>query len=48
MLIELSYEPSEKATQPTPKAEEGDHEEAQELIERQVEAAKTGDDRPSE
>ncbi len=46
MLVELSYEPDAPLEQPKPELREGDHEEAQEKIEKQVEAAATGDDRP--
>ncbi|HEX8310460.1 MAG TPA: endonuclease/exonuclease/phosphatase family protein [Chthoniobacteraceae bacterium] len=48
MLVELAYEPAAKAAQPTPQPENGDQEEADAKIERQAEAASTGDDRPSE
>jgi endonuclease/exonuclease/phosphatase (EEP) superfamily protein YafD len=46
MLIELCYEPGIQAEQPKPKPEAGDQEEADEKLEKQAEAARTGDDRP--
>jgi endonuclease/exonuclease/phosphatase (EEP) superfamily protein YafD len=46
MLIELSYEPDAPLEQPPEEEQPGDQEEAEEKIEEQVEAAKTGDDRP--
>ncbi|CAA9358632.1 MAG: hypothetical protein AVDCRST_MAG68-4218 [uncultured Gemmatimonadetes bacterium] len=46
MLVELSYEPDASREQaPTP-VDESDLEEAEEKVELEVEAAKTGDDRP--
>ena len=46
MLIELSYEPEAEAEQPEPQEDAGDEEEAQDRIEDQIAAARTGDDRP--
>jgi endonuclease/exonuclease/phosphatase (EEP) superfamily protein YafD len=46
MLIELSYEPDAPAEQPTPRPGGDDYEEAEEKLEEQAEAARTGDDRP--
>ena len=46
MLLELSYEPAAKATQPEQPLREEDVEEAEEMLEEQAEAAQTGDDRP--
>ena len=46
MLVELSYEPDAAVEQPEQEEEPGDHEAAEEKIEEQVEAARTGDDRP--
>ena len=46
MLVELSFEPEAEAEQPEPRKEAGDDEEAQEKLEEQVSAARTGDDRP--
>lgn len=46
MLVELSYEPEAQAQQPTPRPDQGDFEEAEEKLEEQAEAARTGDDRP--
>lgn len=46
MLVELSYEPDAPLEQPKPELRESDPEEAQDKIEKQVEAAATGDDRP--
>ena len=46
MLVELSYEPSAQATQPELEMRPEDQEEAEEVLEEQAEAARTGDDRP--
>jgi endonuclease/exonuclease/phosphatase (EEP) superfamily protein YafD len=46
MLVELSYEPDAVLEQPKTAEAPGDQEEAEEKIEREVEAAATGDDRP--
>lgn len=46
MMVELSYEPDAPLEQPKPELRESDPEEAQEKIEKQVEAAATGDDMP--
>ncbi len=47
MLIELSYEPDAPAEQPETQTERGDAKEAHEKVEVQADAARTGDDRPS-
>ena len=47
ILIELLYTPEARVQQPETKKENGDDEEADERIEEQIEAAATGDDRPS-
>jgi endonuclease/exonuclease/phosphatase (EEP) superfamily protein YafD len=46
MLVELSYEPDAALEQPEPVADESDLEEAEEKLEKQAEAAATGDDMP--
>lgn len=46
MLIELSYEPDAEEEQAMPEPEAEDLEEADEKLELQAEAARTGDDRP--
>jgi endonuclease/exonuclease/phosphatase (EEP) superfamily protein YafD len=46
MLVELSYEPDASSDQPRTPVDQGDMEEAEEKIELEVEAARTGDDRP--
>jgi hypothetical protein len=46
MLVELSYEPDASREQPPTPVDEGDLEEAEDKVEREVEAARTGDDRP--
>jgi endonuclease/exonuclease/phosphatase (EEP) superfamily protein YafD len=46
MLVELSYEPDAPLEQPEPQPDADDLEEADEKIEKQLEAAATGDDRP--
>jgi endonuclease/exonuclease/phosphatase (EEP) superfamily protein YafD len=46
VLIELSYEPDASVQQAENRADEGDHEEADERLEAQSDAARTGDDRP--
>jgi endonuclease/exonuclease/phosphatase (EEP) superfamily protein YafD len=46
MLVELSYEPDAVREQPKTPVDEDDFEEAEEKVELEVEAAKTGDDRP--
>jgi endonuclease/exonuclease/phosphatase (EEP) superfamily protein YafD len=46
MLVELSYEPDAAREQPEPVADESDLEEAEEKLEKQAEAAATGDDMP--
>jgi endonuclease/exonuclease/phosphatase (EEP) superfamily protein YafD len=46
MLVELSYEPAAQATQPELEMRPEDREEAEEVLEKEAEAAQTGDDRP--
>lgn len=46
MMVELSYEHDAPIEQPRPEMRESDPEEAREKIEKQVEAAATGDDMP--
>jgi endonuclease/exonuclease/phosphatase (EEP) superfamily protein YafD len=46
MFVELSYEPDASAEQPPTPVDHEDLEEAREKIEKEVEAARTGDDRP--
>lgn len=46
MMVELSYEPDAPLEQPKPELRESDPEEAEDKIEKQLEAAATGDDRP--
>lgn len=46
MLVELSYEPDAKHAQPEPVPDAGDLEEAEEKLQKQAEAAATGDDMP--
>ncbi len=46
VLVELSYEPEASAEQAESRPDAGDHEEANERLEAQVDAARTGDDRP--
>ncbi|HEX2203933.1 MAG TPA: endonuclease/exonuclease/phosphatase family protein [Longimicrobium sp.] len=46
MLLELSYEPAARADQPEPPLDPDDVEEAEEILEKEAEAAQTGDDRP--
>ena len=46
MLVELSYEPAARATQPELEMRPEDREDADEVLEEQAEAAQTGDDRP--
>jgi endonuclease/exonuclease/phosphatase (EEP) superfamily protein YafD len=46
VLVELSYEPEAPAEQEESKADPGDQEEANERLEAQADAARTGDDRP--
>ena len=46
MLVELSYEPDAPPEQPAPRPDGEDFEEAEEKLEEQAEAARTGDDRP--
>ncbi|MHA3771282.1 endonuclease/exonuclease/phosphatase family protein [Verrucomicrobiota bacterium sgz303538] len=46
MMIELSYEPDRSNENSAPHPENGDEQEAAEKIEKQEEAAQTGDDRP--
>jgi endonuclease/exonuclease/phosphatase (EEP) superfamily protein YafD len=46
MLVELSYEPDASREQPPTPVDEGDLEEAEDKIELEAEAARTGDDRP--
>lgn len=46
VLAELSYEPDAPVRQPSSEADGEDHEEAAEVLERQVEAARKGEDRP--
>jgi endonuclease/exonuclease/phosphatase (EEP) superfamily protein YafD len=47
MLIELCFDPLAQPLQPKPQADAGDEEDADEKIEKQQEAARSGDDRPS-
>ncbi len=47
VLVELSYEPEAPAEQQESKTEPGDQKEADERLEAQADAARTGDDRPS-
>jgi endonuclease/exonuclease/phosphatase (EEP) superfamily protein YafD len=47
VLVELSYEPEAPAEQQESKTESGDQKEADERLEAQADAARTGDDRPS-
>jgi endonuclease/exonuclease/phosphatase (EEP) superfamily protein YafD len=47
MLIRLCYEPRVAAEQPKAEADAGDYEDAEEKVQAQAEAARTGDDRPS-
>ncbi len=47
VLAELSYEPDAPVHQPPSEADGEDHDEATEVLERQVEAAQKGEDRPS-
>lgn len=47
ILIELQYCPEARAEQPEPREEPGDEEEAEARVGAQVEAARTGADRPS-
>jgi endonuclease/exonuclease/phosphatase (EEP) superfamily protein YafD len=46
MLVELSYEPRAAPQQPTPRPDREDYVEAEEKLEEQAAAARTGDDRP--
>jgi endonuclease/exonuclease/phosphatase (EEP) superfamily protein YafD len=46
MLVELSYEPDASREQPPTPVGEGDLEEAEDKVELEAEAARTGDDRP--
>ena len=46
VLIELSYEPDAPAEQPESRSSAADEKEAQERLETQAEAARTGEDRP--
>jgi hypothetical protein len=46
MLGELSYEPDASSEQPPTPVGEGDLEEAEDKLELEAEAARTGDDRP--
>ncbi|HET7230832.1 MAG TPA: endonuclease/exonuclease/phosphatase family protein [Longimicrobium sp.] len=46
VLVELSYEPDAPPEQPTPQPNHDDVVEAEEKLELQAEAARTGDDRP--
>ncbi len=46
MLVELSYEPDASREQPPTPVDAGDLAEAEEKVELEVEAARTGDDRP--
>jgi len=48
MLIELSYEPEAEREQAPLEERASDEEEAEEKLEEQAEAARTGDDRPSD
>ncbi len=48
VLVELSYEPDAPVRQPPSEADTEDHEEAAEVVERQVEAAQKGEDRPGQ
>ncbi|MEW5926530.1 MAG: endonuclease/exonuclease/phosphatase family protein [Gemmatimonadota bacterium] len=47
IMIDLVYVPEARLEQPETREENGDREEAQDRIEEQIEAAATGDDRPS-
>ena len=47
MLVELSLESDAPAEQPPPERKPGDTELAHEKLEKEAEAAATGDDRPS-
>jgi hypothetical protein len=46
MLIELCYDPKVQGEQPKPTVDRADQEQADEKLEKQEEAARTGDDRP--
>jgi endonuclease/exonuclease/phosphatase (EEP) superfamily protein YafD len=46
VLVELSFEPDAPPEQPTPRPDHDDVVEAEEKLELQAEAARTGDDRP--
>lgn len=46
MLIELSYEPDARPRRPEAERQAGDEHEAEEKLDEQAEAARTGDDRP--
>jgi endonuclease/exonuclease/phosphatase (EEP) superfamily protein YafD len=46
VLVELTYEPEASAEQAESRPDTGDHEEANERLKAQVDAARTGDDRP--
>ena len=48
VLIELCYEPDAECEQPKPHADEADEKDADEKLEKQGEAARTGDDRPND
>lgn len=47
MLIELCYEPQAQSEQPKPQADAEDHREGAEKLQKQEEAARTGEDRPA-
>ena len=48
VLIELCYEPDAALEQPKPHADAGDEKDADEKLEKQDDAARTGDDRPND
>ena len=48
VLIELCYDPAAGRAQPRPHADAGDEEDADEKLEKEREAARTGDDRPND
>jgi endonuclease/exonuclease/phosphatase (EEP) superfamily protein YafD len=48
VLIELCLEPEVQSTQPKPRADRGDEEEADEKLQRGYDAAQSGEDRPND
>ena len=48
VLIELCYEPDARSEQPKPQADAEDEQDADEKLEKQDEAARTGEDRPND